>query len=480
MSPAGAQRQQRTEASGRGTLTRMACAQARKPAAPPPSLGDGAEQPTPCAARRARAALTQRVAPIHQRVPLPRLQPEQARQHRDDTELHKILGAQRLEAPRAQRALEQVADLQPVGSAPAVVIVAGHPAAAGRVAPARFVRHQPLERVPARVQQRGARVNGAQRAEAAARCAARQSAAVAPPAAPALGDALLHRHQQLSQRVGPSAQVKPVLGPPRQVMLGAGDEVLPSRLAVAPLPGHLAAGQVQQEVGGVDPGGDGEAQRLEVVHRRLRSAVVNRVALAEQQQLVQLLVQAGRGLVDGGGHRAAAAGQLAQHAQQVHGGGGVQPRGGLVQQQQRGVDQQLVPHGDALALAAGDAAAEEAADDGVAALGEAQRGNGGVHARQLVGAGHGARQAQHGGVVQRLVHRQRLVQQVVLHHVAHAALLVLGQRGAVEQHRPLNTHGALGAAADDGQQGCFACGKERVRGFRSSAGQAHCSGREAS
>ena len=52
--------------------------------------------------------------------------------------------------------------------------------------------------------------------------------------------------------------------------------------------------------------------------------------------------------------------------------------------------------------------------DGVLALVQAQGVDDVVHALGLLLGGHAAGQPQHGRVVQRLVHRQRLVQQVVL------------------------------------------------------------------
>lgn len=72
--------------------------------------------------------------------------------------------------------------------------------------------------------------------------------------------------------------------------------------------------------------------------------------------------------------------------------------GRLIEQQETGVDKQLVTHGGALALPAGDAFAEESAYDGVLAAVEPQRADDGVHARALVLLAHGARQAQLGRV----------------------------------------------------------------------------------
>jgi hypothetical protein len=57
---------------------------------------------------------------------------------------------------------------------------------------------------------------------------------------------------------------------------------------------------------------------------------------------------------------------------------------------------------------------EEASNDCVLALTQAQRCDSQVYATQLVLMGHVARQAQHGGVVQSLLHGQALVEQVVL------------------------------------------------------------------
>lgn len=58
--------------------------------------------------------------------------------------------------------------------------------------------------------------------------------------------------------------------------------------------------------------------------------------------------------------------QLLQHLHDAQGCGGVQPRGGLVQQQNGGVDQNLVPDAHTLPLAPRNAAEELPSDDGVA------------------------------------------------------------------------------------------------------------------
>ena len=58
--------------------------------------------------------------------------------------------------------------------------------------------------------------------------------------------------------------------------------------------------------------------------------------------------------------------QLLKHLHDAQGGGGVQPRGRLVQQQNGGVDQNLVPDTHTLPLAPRNAAQELASDDGVA------------------------------------------------------------------------------------------------------------------
>ena len=92
-----------------------------------------------------------------------------------------------------------------------------------------------------------------------------------------------------------------------------------------------------------------------------RRTIVHGMAIGEQQELVQLLVEARGGLMDGGDNRAAARCQLTQRGDQVHGRGGVQARGGLIQEDDGGVDQQLVADRDSLALAPADAPPEEAA-----------------------------------------------------------------------------------------------------------------------
>lgn len=92
-----------------------------------------------------------------------------------------------------------------------------------------------------------------------------------------------------------------------------------------------------------------------------RRTIVHGVAIREQQQLVQLLVQARGRLVDGGHNSAATRGKLTQRGDQVHGCGGVQARSGLIQEDDGRVYQQLVTHRDTLALAPADPPPEEAA-----------------------------------------------------------------------------------------------------------------------
>lgn len=68
--------------------------------------------------------------------------------------------------------------------------------------------------------------------------------------------------------------------------------------------------------------------------------------------LVHVLVEPAGRLVDAGYHGAAAAGQAAQRLHQFQGGGRVQAGGGLVQEQDGGVSEQLVADRHTLALAA--------------------------------------------------------------------------------------------------------------------------------
>jgi hypothetical protein len=137
-------------------------------------------------------------------------------------------------------------------------------------------------------------------------------------------------------------------------------------------------------------------------------AVVRNVALSQQHQLVQLLVQPAAGLVDGRGNCTPTQRQLAQRHQQVQRCRAVQAAGGLVQHEDGGVDQQLVADGHALALPSADASPEEAPDDGVPALGEAQRQQHRLHALGTLRGAHATRQAQRCCIAQRLPHRERL------------------------------------------------------------------------
>eukprot|EP00951_Prasinocladus_malaysianus_P028414 scaffold258803_cov34-Prasinocladus_malaysianus.AAC.1 len=83
--------------------------------------------------------------------------------------------------------------------------------------------------------------------------------------------------------------------------------------------------------------------------------------------------------MDGCDDGASARCQAVQCVDERQGGGGVQPRGGLVQKDDGRVDEHLVAHADPLALAAGYAPPHEAADDGIATLVQSQGLNNALH-----------------------------------------------------------------------------------------------------
>lgn len=135
---------------------------------------------------------------------------------------------------------------------------------------------------------------------------------------------------------------------------------------------EVAGGEVEEELGGVHGDAGGEAEGGEVAHAAAGAAVVDGVALGDEQQLVEHVEHPAGGLVDGGDHRPSGRrpGEAAEHDEELRRRRGVEARGGLVEEQQRRVDEDLVPDARPLPLAARHAAHERAADLGVPAPAE--------------------------------------------------------------------------------------------------------------
>lgn len=91
-------------------------------------------------------------------------------------------------------------------------------------------------------------------------------------------------------------------------------------------------------------------QAVEVLHAALGVVVVDHVAVQDQQDLVELQEDLGGGLVDGGHHRPARLGQPVEELDQVKSSRRVESGGGLIEEDERGVDEQFDSDGSPLLL----------------------------------------------------------------------------------------------------------------------------------
>uniref|UniRef100_A0A804QRI3 Uncharacterized protein n=1 Tax=Zea mays TaxID=4577 RepID=A0A804QRI3_MAIZE len=234
------------------------------------------------------------------------------------------------------------------------------------------------------------------------------------PAGHALGDGELQRHELAAAIVVVVVVV---------VKGGSGTAaVLPLDVEVGERGGAVGAALVladgvERELGRVLVVRDGRAEVGEEGLEPRGRAGVHGAPPREQEQPVEDGEDARAGLVDGHDDDAAAARDAAEHLHDHEGAGGVEARGGLVEEQQDGVVDDVGADGHAAALAARHPAVGLVADDGVGGAGEAELVDERVDARALAVRGQRAGQAELGGEQQRLAHRQHRVQQVVLHHV---------------------------------------------------------------
>ena len=202
------------------------------------------------------------------------------------------------------------------------------------------------------------------------------------------------------------------------------------------------AGQRGQEVGGGLALRAGEAQPDEEGLGLGGGAKVDLAPLVQHGDLVEDVVDALRGLVDGqAGGGAVELGRQAQGAAELEGVGAVEAAGAVVPALQRAAAERGLGDADALALAAADAAHEVVADLGVLGVAQAERGHDhvlhvlGVHvtadAREAVG-----RRARLGRELERLAdghlrevhlglgHVDGLAAEVVVHALGRDALVV--------------------------------------------------------
>mmetsp|Transcript_112785 Transcript_112785/g.319891 ORF Transcript_112785/g.319891 Transcript_112785/m.319891 type:complete len:209 (+) Transcript_112785:1120-1746(+) len=149
--------------------------------------------------------------------------------------------------------------------------------------------------------------------------------------------------------------------------------------------------------------------------------MVEHLPRAQAGDLLEQREHLGRGLVDGAADDAAPPRQRPQQPHELRGREGIQPARGLVQQHNGGVGDQLHADRGPLALAARHSLYQSAADGGGPARREPQATQQVVHLRgSLLPRAPGP--LQRGTEQQRLLHRLRGQQRVVLHHKRHAPL----------------------------------------------------------
>ena len=189
---------------------------------------------------------------------------------------------------------------------------------------------------------------------------------------------------------------------------------------------------------------------------RVGGAVVGHAALDEVDDAVHQPVGLERGLVDGEQDGLALVGETAEQPHDVDGVFGGEAAGGLVEEEQRRLGDELLGEVDPLALTAGDPLSDGIADLHVAGLLDLQLGENALNfGVDLFVAGVG-RQAEPGGVVERLVDGELREDDVVLRDISDVSaegVVVLVEVGSVEE--ALSFAGDR-VAVEGHHQGCLA------------------------
>jgi len=183
----------------------------------------------------------------------------------------------------------------------------------------------------------------------------------------------------------------------------------------APVDGVEEEVRVRLAGGGRQPGGP------EVLHGVARRPEVDGAALGEEHELVEQLEHLARRLVDDRQHRLAARGQAADGRHHEVGGRRVQARGRLVQEQDGRAGHELHADRDAALLPPRDPTQRPVPDEGVGRLGHPELREQVVD-ELLALRGRQPGHADAGGVGERLPHRQRAHEEVVLGDVRRLAV----------------------------------------------------------
>ena len=219
---------------------------------------------------------------------------------------------------------------------------------------------------------------------------------------------------------------------------------------------------VQEVIRGVEVLRHGRAQRCEV-RRASRPAVpgVHQPSAGEQHELVHQRVDGGSRLVHRGHHRPPLfPREVLQRGHYVQRLERVQTRRGLVHEDELRVVQEVHADGDALALAARNAANDLVADARVGGGDQAEVGDDQLDRALLLLQGHFRSQAELRGEHERLAHGGQSEERVLLLHVRAHARHLAGRRDdpAVREHRArdLGTRAARNAERQRVEQGGLA------------------------
>ena len=182
------------------------------------------------------------------------------------------------------------------------------------------------------------------------------------------------------------------------------------------------------------------AQPAEVRRGARRLACVHELPLGQQQKVVEHLEGGAARLVDDGDHRGALHRELLEQRDHLLRLEGVQPRGGLVEEEQVGAANELAADGEPLALAARDAAALGVAHDGVGRLDERELLKQAVDHLALLLERHVRRQPQPRCEHERLPDRHLRVEDVLLPNVglSHTWQATRRRRGEPERRARCN------------------------------------------
>jgi hypothetical protein len=171
----------------------------------------------------------------------------------------------------------------------------------------------------------------------------------------------------------------------------------------------------------------GAADLLQEGVHALHASLVQGLAVFHEDEVIEQREGIGRGLVDRADHGALpAVGQVLQGFAYGEGGSAVQPGGGLVQEDELGVVEQLDCNAQTLALAAGDALAAGVADDGVLAVPDAHQLGDLLNTGRSLLVRALLRHSQLGCPMKGLADRKFGVKEVILHHVGRHCLQYVG------------------------------------------------------